>query len=428
MALLLGIGTHAAAQEEKDRELTWDFEVKANVRESEAAMFPSPFFADPPQFMETVNEGTHFELSNASITLGVEWSELLSGRIKVDFIDLYDRNPTSTDNRVDVDEAWIRFGRETTPGQMPEGSGFYARIGKFGKTERQNDRHLESYGLAATAFNRFEDQGIQIGGDLGRHVYLFASATQGNPLFFSDPNSLAGDNGTEEVLILGNLNPSLKTGFPILYDAEVEDLDVDGDLELGAGLGFRFGDDDGVRMIDILLWSYHRDLADTVKLNGTLYGGDLDLLLGPANSFPLPVTDDNKEEAGINIWAYWEGFSFFGQYVDQEIAGMQRTGYEAEVAWRFELPLVWATGGGQQLFPYIAPALRYSKLEPEFAGGSPKYPAPSVRWDWEKIDIGIRVGITETVDLTLEFQDNTFVRAGRDESNDEYLMTLRRAF
>ena len=427
MAFLMSLGTLLGAQEEKEWELSWDFEVKANVRDSESASFPSPFPAEPRRFMQTVNEGTHFELSNASIIMGVEWSELLSGRIKLDFIDLYDRNPTSTDHRMDVDEAWIRFGRETEPGQMPEGSGFYARLGKFGKTERQNDRHLESYGLAATAFNRFEDQGIQIGGDLGRHVYFFASGTQGNPLFFRDPNVLAGDNGTEEVLILGNLNPSLKSGFPILYDAEVEDLDVDGDLELGIGLGIRFGDDDGVRMADILLWSYSRDLADTVKLNGTFYGGDLDLLLGPANSFPLPVSGHDKEEKGFNIWTYWEGFSFFGQYVDQEIAGMERTGFEAEIAWRFDLPLLWAAGG-QQLFPYIAPALRYSKLDPEFAGGSSEYPAPSVRWEWEKIDIGIRLGITESVDLTLEFQDNTFVRLGRDESNDEYLMTLRWAF
>ena len=33
---------------------------------------------------------------------------------KIDFIDLYDRNPTSTDRNVDVDEAWIRFGRAST--------------------------------------------------------------------------------------------------------------------------------------------------------------------------------------------------------------------------------------------------------------------------------------------------------------------------
>ena len=32
--------------------------------------------------------------------------------------------------------------------------------------------------------------------DLGRHVYVKVSATQGNPVFIRDPNALAGDNGT----------------------------------------------------------------------------------------------------------------------------------------------------------------------------------------------------------------------------------------
>ena len=31
------------------------------------------------------------------------------------------------------------------------------------KFERQNDRHLESYGLVSTAFNRFEDFGVEAG-------------------------------------------------------------------------------------------------------------------------------------------------------------------------------------------------------------------------------------------------------------------------
>ncbi len=55
----------------------------------------------------------------------------------------------------------------------------------------------------------------------------------------------------------------------------------------------------------------------------------------------------------------------------------------------------------------------------------PLYPAPSVMWDWEKIDIGLRLGVLEEIDLTLEWNDNTFVRAGRDESADELLATLR---
>ena len=224
--------------------------------------------------------------------------------------------------------------------------------------------------------------------------------------------------------------PELMTGFPILYDAEVEDLDVDGDLETGVGLGIRFGDRDSGRALDLLAWGYQRKLADTVALNGTFYGGDLDLLRGPLSTptsapFSLPISGDDKKEYGGNAWLYLGGFTAFGQYVSQEIAGLDRTGYELELAWKIELPLAWAVGG-RQLFPSLQPAIRYSHLKPEFAGGSAAYPSPSVRWEWDKLDYGLRIGIITGVDLTIEFADNEMTLAnGRKISNDELLSTLR---
>jgi hypothetical protein len=300
-------------------------------------------------------------------------------------------------------------------------------VGKFGKFERQDDRHLESYGLVATAFNRFEDAGLEVGAGLGRHVYLRLSLTSGNPLFFRDPNALAGDNGTPDgdPSLHAHPQPALRSGFPILYDAEVEDLDSDGDLERGAGLGVRFGDPDGGFALDLLAWGYRRRLAETVKLEGTFYGGDLDLLDGPFGIASLPIRGDRKQEVGGNLRLAAGGFTLFGQYVAQELAGMDRTGWEAEAAWRIELPLVRALAG-RQLFPAIQPALRYSRLEPEFAGGSPQFPAPSVRWLWVKIDYGIRLVIVAGVDLTAEYADNRMTRAdGRVLSEDELLVTLR---
>ncbi|MBZ0089794.1 MAG: hypothetical protein K8H90_05380 [Thermoanaerobaculia bacterium] len=422
-----------ATAEARELRLDWGFEAKAHYRDSEHLRLPSPFpfppgFLPPGAqqgFMETVNEGRHFELSVLTLFADLAWGENLAAHAKVDLIDLHDRNPTSSDKKVDVDELWIRFGRD--PALPASGFGLYAKIGKFAHFERQNDRHLESYGLVATALKRFEDQGLELGADFGRHVYLRLSATQGNPLFLRDPNALAGDNGTPELDPQANPNPdpALKSGFTILYDAEVEDLDVDGDLETGAGLGVRFGDPDEGRAFDLLAWSYERKLAPRVALEGTYYGGDLDLLDGPDGVARLPISGDDKSEVGGNLRIHLGGFSLFGQYVAQEIAGMDRTGYEAELAWRFELPLVWAVGG-RQLFPSIQPALRWSRLEPEFEGGSPRFPAPSVRWEWVKLDYGIRMAIIEGVDLTLEFADHTMTLAnGREVSNDELLTTLR---
>jgi hypothetical protein len=254
--------------------------------------------------------------------------------------------------------------------------------------------------------------------------------TQGNPLFFRDPNALAGDNGTPELdpVAHPNPDPELESGFPILYDAEVEDPDFGGDLELGFGLGVRFGEPGGGRELNLLAWHYERDLAATVELEGTFYGGDLDLLDGPFSESGtragLPISGTRKRELGANLWLYLGAFSLFGQYVDQELAGMDRTGWEAEAAWRFDLPLVWAAGG-RQILPSLQPAVRYSELEPEFVGGGP-FPGPSVRWPWTKLDYGLRLGLFDASDLTVEWADNEMTLAnGSKISYDELLVTLR---
>jgi hypothetical protein len=426
-----GLGASpAGAQPEEPAEgagarLRFSLEGKAHYRDSERNRFAVPFSIGGRQLaMETVNPGSHLELSTATLYVDAEWGEHLTGRLKLDLVDLYDRNPTSTDRSIDVDEAWLRFGRETPPGAPAAAPGGYLKIGKLGKMERQDDRHLESYGLAATAFNRFEDLGIEAGVDLGRHFYVKGSLTQGNPLFMRDPNALAGDHGTPARLDPGPPEPALGTGIVILYDAEIEDLDVDGKLQTGLALGVRLGGDAGGPTAELMLFGRRRELADTVALHGTRYGGDLDLLLGPGNQFPFPISGRRKEELGANLWLYWGGFTLFGQYVDQEIAGLPRIGWESEAAWSFELPVRWALAG-RQLFPFVAPAVRYSSLDPRFSG-PPITPSPSFEWEWTKLDAGVRLGIVPGIDLTVEYARNRFtLRSGREAANDELLTTLR---
>ena len=405
------------------------FELKAHHRDSEYLAVPInfPFFPEqlPPGqatgLLETVEEGAHTEFSALTLRLGKRWS---GGEffLKIDVEQLHDRNPTSTGREVDVDEAWIRFGRETPPALLAERSGAYLKLGKFAAFERQDDRHLESYGLVSTAFNRMEDVGAEVGFDVGRHLYLKGSYTQGNPVFMRDPNALAGDNGTPEFTEL-NPDPRYRSGIVIHYDADVADLDFE-NPEIGAGLGLRVADLDGRNGADLLIWGRERDLAETVELHGTFYGGDLDLLRGPLNLFPFALTDDVKTEHGANLWLYLGGFTFFGQYVDQEVGGLPRTGIEGEMAWTFDLPLRWSAGGAQ-LFPHIAPTVRYSRLEPDFAA-PPVTPSPSFSWEWEKWDAGIRLGIARGHDLTVEVARNEFVLAsGATREYAETLVTVR---
>ncbi|MEM8961833.1 MAG: hypothetical protein AAGD38_10155 [Acidobacteriota bacterium] len=407
---------------DEDKRVTFGFEAKVHYRDTDDVSFPVPFPpGDGPRFtLDSVDPGSHFELSVLTLFLDATIAPSVTAHAKVDVVDLYDRNPTSSDREVDVDEAWIRFGNEVEPGELPaRGGGMYLKVGKMGKFERQDDRHLESYGLVSTAFNRMEDFGVEVGWDITRNVYLKATATQGNPVFLRNTTALAGDNGTPAVE--AGRDPELATGFPILYDAEVEDLDTDGELEYGIGLGFRFGDAN--RAIDVLFWAYERELADTVDLEGTFYGGDLDLLLGPGNIFPFAVEGRDKRELGVNVWVYWDDLTLFAQAVDAELAGLDRFAWEVEASYAFDLPLVWAVGG-QQLFSWIAPAARYSKLEPDY--GFPQFtPSPSFAWEWEKIDLGLRLGVLDGVDFTAEYALDRFLRAGIWEERNEYLTTLR---
>lgn len=436
---VLSLPSGVVAQDEEpmappEKKLRWSIESKFHYRDSEQLaikvpfLFPETFLpvGQDDGFVETVDEGSSFEISTVTLVLDARPSDSITAHAKIDFIDLYDRNPTSGDKDIDVDEAWIRFGRETDPGFVPEGFGAYVKLGKMGRFERQDDRHLESYGLVSTAFNRFEDLGLEAGFDLGSRVYVKVAATAGNPLFFRDPNALAGDNGIDEQL-RDFPDPELKSGISILYDAEVEDLDVDGDLEISAGVGVRIGPALGPWNLEVLAFGSERDLADTVDLEGTFYGGDLDILLGPFNEFPYPISGRSKEELGANVWFYSGGFSAFAQWVDQEVAGLGRTGWEAELAWGFDLPLVAAVGG-KQLFPYVQPAVRFSRLEPDFEAPA-ETPSPSWAWPWDKWDVGLRLGLMEGADLTVEYAKNEFIlKSGAEVGHDELLTTLRWKF
>jgi hypothetical protein len=414
--------------------LEWRVEAKAAYRDSEDVSIRVPFsFPQAPGqsfFLRTVDPEGNLEVPAATLFLDAVWGEAILGHLKIDSIDLWDRNPTSTDHRVDVDEAWLRLGRESEPGRLPEHAGLYLKVGKLPKFERQNDRHLESYGLVSTAFNRFEDLGVELGVDLGRHAYVKGSYTRGNPVFMRDPNALAGDNGTPDNVPCGTSSsacgvlphPALNSGLPILYDAEVEDAGSGGHEETGGGLGLRFGNEDGSRRFELLAYGYRRSLAERVALEGTLYGGDLDLLSNPFAPYAA-LRGDDKEEAGANLWLYLGGLSFFAQYVDQEIAGLGRKGYEGELAWRFELPL-FASIGGQQLFPSIAPSVRYSKLDPDFENPA-NTPVPSFAWEWEKTDAGLRIGLVPGADLTVEHAHNRFLTRAGWRTSDELLTTLR---
>jgi len=414
-------------QEEGGISVRLSGELKAHYRWSEDDRFPiltplPPTFVpvgEPNVALHTVSPGSSLELSKASLAVDVALPRQIAARVRLDFIDLYDRNPTSTDKYVDVDEAWVSFGPRQASLRPPEGTSFYALVGKAPKFERQPFRRLESYGLVSTAFNRFPDIQLQAGGSLGSRFYFFGQVSAGNPIFMRDPNVLAGDHGTGSPPP-PNPEHSRNTGFPIFYHAEVEDLGR-GNFEYGGGAGVRFlsGDRGGV---DILGFYYETTLAEKARLNGTYYQGDLEILRG-AGILPDQLQGDERTEYGANLDLRLGDFTAFAQVVKEKAANLPRTGFEVEAGYRFALGDL---ADPKALFPAIEPAVRYSRLDNDWTA-PPIFVTLSALWDWQKWDLGLRTTIVRGLDLTREYSHSD-IDAPRPIEHDEFLATLRLRF
>jgi len=414
----------------------WTFksriELRANYRDSKEEKFALKFPFRSSQlpvgqtagFEETVDAGRHAELSVAQIKLDLGYGNWFLAHTQLHGQDKYRRNPTSADRKVDADELWIQIGPRPEFLARPDGTSFFVQLGKFVKMERQPIRVLESYGLVATSFNRFEDVGVMTGGSIGRNLYWRLTGTSGNPLYFRDPNALAGDNGIKE-LLQPNPDPKLKSGFPILYDTRVEDLALDTkQMSFGQGLGYRWQNDAQTFGFDAVAFHYRRNLRDgeNAPLTGTFYGIDLDLLEGPLDR-GLPIRGNKKEETGARVYTEWRGLTSTIQFTSQTVAGMHRSGAEGEFGYKFD----WSAGpsiGGEGFLQSIQPAVRWSELHYGFKGNGTQYPAPSIWWNWTRIDAGIRIGFAKHVDLTIERARNN-IGAPKKIHPDETLATVR---
>lgn len=424
LAVLLLVCVPVCAQEADVWSWAHKIEVRANYRWTKDERLARPF--PPGAALTTVDPGSHVELNVADVQFDLGYGDWLAARAKVHVAARHRRNPTSTDRQIDADELYVRIGQKPEFLERPAGTSFFVQAGKFPKMERQPVRMLESYGLAATSFNRFEDVQLLTGGTIGRNFYWRAQAANGNPLFIRDPNALAGDNGVPDQIIRHE-EPKLGSGFPILYNAETEDLVFDtSHMQLGEALGYRWQSADQSRGFDLIVFHYQRELADTVKLTGTEYGGDLDVLVvrgsevGDIIDRGLPIVpgDDNKEELGARLYAEWGAATAIAQVTSQKVAGLEREGWELELGYHWQVKL--------GPIESIQPAVRVSRLDNHFIG-HPQYPATSVRWDWNKYDAGVRIGLPHGLDLTVEYaKHDAFNAAGRVPVDmSEALATVR---
>jgi hypothetical protein len=388
--------------------------------------FPPSFWeeGDEAVFLRTVDPGSHFETSDVELGLDVTFSEKWSALVLIHVVDLYNRNPTSIDKDFFVREFWIRYGTEDAHHRPLKPWGGYISVGKSPRFAKQTVRHLESYGLWGTAVNRFEIPQLQLGLNLGGNFYVRGQYGVGAPLFMRDVNALAGDNGTPE-RVPGAVNPKFNSGFPILYDARPPDWSLDGETEIGGGLGYRWAREDGKSSIDAMAWYYGRTLEDSdeaPEIEGSFYQGDIELLRGAG--LPLPFDGDEKWEAGLNVdWRVnrWVGFA---QFVKQDIASLERQGFEIETAFHIPLAPLFAAWD-EPVLTWIRPAIRYSSIENDFWVWGP-FITPSLMWDWQKLDVGLRFGIVRSSDLTVEYSFNEAdLGNGEKLEPNEWLVTWR---
>ena len=147
----------------------------------------------------------------------------------------------------------------------------------------------------------------------------------------------------------------------------------------------------------------------------------------PSTCSRSPWTAAASARRAATSGLYFDELTLFGQYVYQDLAGLVRTGFEIEGSYTFYEPF-GSGSSGTAFVSDIAPAVRFSRLDPDFAAPSVT-PSPSFAWPWDKWDFGIRVGLGEVSDLTVEYSLNEFrLGNGSVERNDEFLLTLRLAF
>ena len=399
---------------------THRFELRADYRWSDGESHPNSGFP-PGELLRTPDPGHHVELNVADVQLDFGYGDWIAARAKVHFQAKHRRNPTSTDDRIDADELYVRIGPKPEFLDRPDGTTVFLQAGKFPKMERQPVRLLESYGMAATSFNRFEDTQVLVGGTVGRNLYWRLQAANGNPLFFRDPNALAGDNGTPESVIPGG-DPDFGSGFPILYNAETQDLFFNTEnVQVGEAIGYRWQREDQTAGFDAIVFHYSRDMADTAELTGTVYGGELDLLVLDSTDIPdlpargLPIEGRRKREIGARVYAEWHAATVIAQFTSQKLAGLDRTGWELEAGYRIPLSL----GPVES----IQPAVRASAIDNGY-GRVANFPAPSIWWDWVKYDAGVRVALQRGIDVTVEYTTHE-VESTQTLNLREALVTVR---
>ena len=174
---------------------------------------------------------------------------------------------------------------------------------------------------------------------------------------------------------------------------------------MGVAAGYRWATTNGKYRYNLIAYYYQRNLVDSAELNGTIYGGDRDFFEFSELFFPGPIDPNNdlasiplsskdKKESGVTFWYYGRQSTLFAQLIAQDIAGLERWGAELELSHRI-------TTKNKPLIRGLVSAVCYSILYNDIVT-PPLNPAPSIGWDWQKLDIGLTVFFKSRISLIME--------------------------
>ena len=208
------------------------------------------------------------------------WGDLFTLHGKVDLIDLYDRNPTSTGQKVDVDEAWVRFGREPEPATLAPGSG---------STQARQDRQVRAAERPPPPELRPGLDRLQpLRGDRRRaggppRPAFLRQGRGARPATRSSCATRTPWPATtaRRALPHADPDPELNSGIDILYNAQFANFNVDGKLETGGGSAGAWPTRRGATASTCSPGVTSASWPTGCAIHGTFYGGDLDILNGP---------------------------------------------------------------------------------------------------------------------------------------------------
>src|SRR5512135_737170 len=122
-------------------------EIKVNARASHDVAFTVQNTGLPfPIVLRTPDPHASLEVQDVMLAAEADLTPDIVARASIYFLDLYNRNPTSSDDRVFVREAWLRLGKKLDVLRPIPKTTFYLQLGKAPRFSKQLDRRLESYG------------------------------------------------------------------------------------------------------------------------------------------------------------------------------------------------------------------------------------------------------------------------------------------